>query len=118
MPNAIIQWSLPHPAGANTANPTVTADTTAQYAVQVTDPQGCSAFDTVNVEVVFSSLTFFSDTSICAGDSVAIDAGFPECRPYLEHGATTQSITVFSAGAYPWSCWTCSPPANRRSPPT
>ena len=101
VPNAIIQWSPPQfLAGANTANPTVTADTTAQYAVQVTDPQGCSAFDTVNVEVVFSSLTFFSDTSICAGDSVVIDAGFPNADHTWSTGATTQSITVFSAGAY------------------
>ena len=101
VPNPFISWTpANYLAGANTATPTITFDSTAQYIVQIDDGFGCAAFDTVNVTVAFSGLTFFADSSLCAGDSMLIDAGFPDAQHVWNTGATTQTITVGTAGNY------------------
>ena len=101
VPNPIIQWSpANYLTNANTATPTVQLDSTMQYIVQVTDQIGCSATDTVNLTVSFSGLTFFADTSICSGESVLLDAGFPGSSYLWSTSDTTQTITVNTTGSY------------------
>ncbi len=109
-----IDWT---PAGylddPASATPFILVDTTAQYIVQVADAIGCSAFDTVNVTVEFSDLTYFSDSSLCSGDQAVLDAGYPGMLYDWSTGATTQTIVVNAADDYtvvitnPLSgCWT------------
>lgn len=87
--------------GAGTATPTITFDSTMTYVVEVGDGAGCSAFDTVLVTMAFSTLENFSDSSLCAGDSAFIDAGFPwATHTWSPGGQTTQTIWVESAGSY------------------
>lgn len=101
VPGGIISWTPAiHLVGANTATPTITLDSTMQYIVVVQDAIGCSARDTVNITVAFDDLTFISDSSLCAGESMVIDAGYPGSQYDWSTGATSQSITVSTAGAY------------------
>ncbi|MCC6399304.1 MAG: gliding motility-associated C-terminal domain-containing protein [Flavobacteriales bacterium] len=101
VPGAIISWTPTNQlVGANTANPVITFDSTAQYIVVVQDALGCSARDTVNINVPFDDLTFISDSSLCAGQSMVIDAGYPGSTYAWSTTATTQTITVSTAGAY------------------
>jgi len=102
VPNAVVAWT---PANflvnENTDTPTITFDGTAQYIVQVTDPLlGCSDRDTVNIFVPFSDLVFIADSSLCIGDSMLIDAGYPAASHSWNTGASTQTIWVNTAGSY------------------
>ena len=85
---------------ATIATPFILVDTTQQYVVQVSDAVGCSAFDTVNVTVPFSSLVFIPDSSLCFGDNAVLDAGFPGSTYLWITGETTQTIVVDTAGDY------------------
>lgn len=97
----VYQWQ---PAGnligANTASPTIQFDSTATYVVSVGDGVNCAAFDTIVVTVSFPQLTFQSDSSLCQGQTMVMDPGFPGAPRVWSTGATTQSITVGSAGTY------------------
>lgn len=97
-----IQWTpAPYLNNATIATPTILFDSTAQYIVQVEDAIGCSAFDTVNVTVAFATLSIWSDSSLCAGDSALLDAGFPwATHSWTPGGETTQAIWVSAAGNY------------------
>ncbi|MBK7554418.1 MAG: gliding motility-associated C-terminal domain-containing protein [Flavobacteriales bacterium] len=99
--NPIIQWEPAQYLNfSNTAAPTITFDSTMTYIVEVGDGVNCSAFDTVTVTVSFSSLTFIADSSLCQGQSMVIDAGYPWADHSWSTGDTSQTITVNSAGAY------------------
>ncbi len=102
VPNAIVAWTpTNYLINANTSTPTILFDSTAQYIVQVTDPLlGCSDRDTVNIVVPFSDLVYIPDSSLCDGDSMLIDAGFPAADHLWSTGATTQGIWVSTPGAY------------------
>ncbi|MCB9168931.1 MAG: gliding motility-associated C-terminal domain-containing protein [Flavobacteriales bacterium] len=102
VPNPQISWTpANHLTNANTATPTITFDSTMQYIVVVQDAMGCSARDTVNITVPFDDLTFFADSSLCAGDAMVIDAGYPgSTYAWSPNGETTQSITVTTADDY------------------
>ena len=99
--NPIIQWEpAQYLLFPNTATPTINFDSTMTYIVEVGDGVNCSAFDTVTVTVQFSDLTFISDSSLCQGQSMVIDAGYPGVQHSWNTGDTTQFITVNTAGAY------------------
>lgn len=99
--NPIIQWEpAQYLLFPNTATPTINFDSTMTYIVEVGDGVNCSAFDTVTVTVQFSDLTFISDSSLCQGQSMVIDAGYPGVQHAWNTGDTTQTITVNTAGAY------------------
>lgn len=102
VPNALVSWTpAAYLVNAGTDTPTIIFDSTAQYIVQVTDPVlGCSDRDTVDILVPFSDLVFYPDSSLCAGDSMLIDAGFPDATHSWSTGATSQSIWVSTAGVY------------------
>jgi gliding motility-associated-like protein len=99
--NPQIQWQpANYLSGANTANPTVLFDSTATYTVTVGDGVGCAALDVIVVTVAFPQLITLTDSSLCAGDSAVLDPGFPGAPRLWSTGATSQSITVNSAGTY------------------
>ncbi|MEM6723431.1 MAG: LamG-like jellyroll fold domain-containing protein, partial [Bacteroidota bacterium] len=85
-------WST----GANTTVLSVnTADT---YILTVTNAQGCSAVDTVVVEinaVPIANVAVSGNLELCAGESVTLIAD-PGYEYQWNNGATSQSITVFN----------------------
>ncbi|MEO1434996.1 MAG: LamG-like jellyroll fold domain-containing protein [Bacteroidota bacterium] len=89
-------WST----GASSSALTVsTADT---YILTVTNAQGCSAVDTVVVEVnpvPIANVAVSGDLQLCAGESVTLiaDSGYDY---QWNTGATTQSIIVSNPGNY------------------
>lgn len=101
VPNANISWTpANYLQNANTDAPTIIFPTSAEYIVVVSDPLGCSATDTVDITVAFDDLVFISDSSLCAGDLMVIDAGYPGSTYAWSNGATTQTIEVGTADDY------------------
>jgi hypothetical protein len=82
---------------------TYTASTAGVYSLVVSNNQGCTA-TSGNTTVVVNALptatiTASGTTTICAGSSVTLSA--PAGAAYVwSNGATTQSITASTAGAY------------------
>jgi len=90
-------WST----GATTQSITVT--TAGSYTVTVTNATGCSATSVATAVTVnplpTASITASGPTTFCAGGSVTLTAN--AASSYLwSTGATTQSITVSTAGSY------------------
>ncbi|MCB9233883.1 MAG: gliding motility-associated C-terminal domain-containing protein [Bacteroidia bacterium] len=82
-------------------NQTETVFVTGTYDVVVTDANGCSGFDTINV--TFNSgliVSLGNDTSLCAGDSLVLDAGNAGSTYLWSTGGTNQTETVFVTGTY------------------
>lgn len=82
----------------NTTNQTLTVSTTSTHWVQVTDPNGCIARDTVAVTVLSVPFSLGADHVICTGASVTLDAGNPGSTYLWSNSAQTQTITVSSGG--------------------
>ncbi|HYC91570.1 MAG TPA: PKD domain-containing protein, partial [Thermoanaerobaculia bacterium] len=88
--------------GATTQSITVNAS--GAYSVTVTNANGCSATSapatvTVNPKPATPAVTASGSTALCPGASVTLTA--PAGFTYLwSNGATTQSITVSTAGSY------------------
>ncbi|REE00533.1 PKD domain-containing protein [Marinoscillum furvescens] len=94
-PGVAYQWST----GDTTRFLEVT--TSGSYTVSVTDQNGCTATDGVNLTVVASPVVDLGgDLTICFGESVTIDAGNTGADHLWSTGASTQTITVFDAGIY------------------
>jgi len=71
------------------------------YNVEATTVNGCSALDTVTVSIVPLPVIGLPGTaSVCAGSSRVLDAGNPGAVYAWSTGATTQTISVSSAGNY------------------
>jgi hypothetical protein len=92
-----VQWST----GA-TGN-ILAVTTTGIYSVTVTNTFGCRAIDTVSITVSTTGVANIipsSDTSICGGNSLTLEA-FPGFVNYVwSTGETTQSISVNTSGTY------------------
>jgi len=74
---------------------------TTQYTVTAIKANGCTAFDTVLVTVNTSPAIYLgSDTSICANDSLPLDAGGGFTSWLWSTGAVSENITVRAAGVY------------------
>src|SRR5690606_35225359 len=56
-------------------NPTLTANTTGAYHVDITVPAGCTISDTVNLLVTTPYVYMGPDTSICKYETIILDAG-------------------------------------------
>lgn len=90
-------WS---PGGGTTATKTVTVAGT--YTVTVTNGSGCQSAASVTVVNAITTapvITAGGPTSFCPGDSVVLTSSLPTGITWST-GATTQSITVNSAGVY------------------
>jgi gliding motility-associated-like protein len=87
-----------NPGGATTSSIIVDPSINTSYGVQVTDINGCSASDTVNV--IIKSLPVASagpDKSVCAGLSATLTATGGVSYLWTPGGATSASITVSPA---------------------
>ncbi len=80
---------------------TIRVSTAAQYIVTVTNAEGCSASDTVNVSnFALPVVNLGNDRSICTSDTITLDAGNVGSTYLWSTGATTQTIRVSAAGTY------------------
>lgn len=85
--------------GATTQSIRVSA--AAQYIVTVTNAEGCSASDTVNVtNNALPVVNLGNDRSICTSDTITLDAGNVGSTYLWSTGATTRTIRVSAAGTY------------------
>ncbi|MEM7036198.1 MAG: Ig-like domain-containing protein, partial [Bacteroidota bacterium] len=94
-PGATYLWS-------NTAtSQAIWAQTAGQYYVDVTDANTCTNSDTVNLSLLPTySVDLGPDTSICAGDSLLLDAMNGGATYLWNTGETTQTLQIDSAGTY------------------
>jgi PKD repeat protein len=83
-------------------NPIATPVVTTDYIAQVTNPTtGCSAYDTITVNVnQLPVVNLGNNTGICSGDTLVLDAG-PGFTSYnWSNSNTTQTINVTNSGTY------------------
>lgn len=90
--NCTYLWST----GATTA--TITATSANTYWV-IVDNGVCSATDTIVISA-FALPDIGSDTVVCTGTQLLLDAGNPGSTYLWSTGATTQTITVSTTGLY------------------
>ena len=74
----------------------VSSNTNATYFVELTDTNGCQAFDTITVLYNHVTPQLRADTSICYDVTIPVDGSYPEANiTYLwSTGETTPAITV------------------------
>jgi len=87
-------WST----GDNTQ--TISVTDSGNYSVVVTNSYGCSAMGSVHVSLAGASFTNLTNNSICQGQTTTLNAGNPGCSYLWNTGATSQTITVNTAGTY------------------
>ncbi len=100
---AVYAWSGTGTGSAQTS----IADTSGTYFVQVTNAAGCSAGDSVQVDINPKiNATFASDSiSICPGDSIQLSVtptGGAPAYTYTWGGLASGTATSFTAGANGW----------------
>lgn len=84
----------------STTDSTLTATATGDYAVTVTDGAGCSATDTVHVEVAPALAINVAPITICPGtdDTLFGPSGYAHYQ--WSNGDTTQNATINEPGSY------------------
>lgn len=94
-PGATTIWST----GAT--SPSILVSSTGTYSVRVTLVTGCFDTDTVQVTVnPVPTVSLGSDSTICEGETLVLNAGNPGATYLWSNGATTQSITVGTENLY------------------
>ncbi|MDQ3046703.1 MAG: T9SS type A sorting domain-containing protein [Bacteroidota bacterium] len=82
----------------------ITVNSTGNYSVMYTDANGCtatSAVTSVNVSSApLPTVAVSGTTTLCAGETVTLTASVSDSYLWSPGGATTQSITVSTAGTY------------------
>ncbi|MBX5438851.1 MAG: gliding motility-associated C-terminal domain-containing protein, partial [Thermoflavifilum sp.] len=82
-------------------SPSITTDTAGIYWVKVTDANGCSASDTLQLQIhPLPIVNLGNDTAICQGESLTLNAGNVGSTYLWSTGQTSSSITVNAAGSY------------------
>ncbi len=89
-----------NPSGHTTGSITVTPGSSTTYAVNVTDINGCTGTGFVNVTVYPLPVVNLPNSFVCPGQSVNLNAGNPGATYVWSTGATTQTISVSTAGTY------------------
>ena len=88
-PGATYEWA---PGGETTRS--ITVNTSDTYIVTLTK-DGCKAIDAINVTVAPALIVNLgNDTTICAGNSVVLDAGNPGATYMWSTGETTRTIVA------------------------
>lgn len=94
-PGATYEWST----GATTQ--TITVFESGIYSVTIVDGAGCTDADTIAVNITSAPVVDLgSDITICAGESVILNAENPGADYLWNTGAITQTITVTESGNY------------------
>jgi len=88
------------PGGYITASVTVSPVTFTSYTVVVTNAQGCTGSDTVDVMSYPLPAVITINPVICTGQSAMLDAGNPGSLYMWSTGATDQAIQAASSGSY------------------
>jgi gliding motility-associated-like protein len=90
-----------NPSGNNNDTISVSPNSSTTYAVNVIDANGCQATAFVNVTVNLNPvINLPAGVFICSGVSATLDAGAGASSYQWSNGATTQTISVNSQGAY------------------
>jgi gliding motility-associated-like protein len=76
----------------------ITVNTGGNYVITASNFQ-CSATDSVNVQQIILPL-LINDTSLCAGQTITLNAFYPGATYLWSTGAVTSSITATTAGQY------------------
>lgn len=102
MPPYAYSWmplsNLSTPTAASSTVTTVTATTV--YTLTLTDANGCTASDVVQVSVQAAApVALGNDTTVCT-TSYVLDAGNPGSSYLWNTGAGTQQITITQSGTY------------------
>lgn len=102
--------SLPLDAGSGLASynwstgatsQTISASTAGQYFVDVTDTNGCTGSDTLNLAINPNPvINLGGNDTLCAGNSVMLDAGAGFASYLWQDGSTGQTLNSGSAGNY------------------
>ena len=79
---------------------TITVSSGGTYSVTVTDGNGCTSSASSTATIGGSLNVNLPSVSFCQGDSVVIDPGYTGYQYSWSTGATTQAITVYTAGTY------------------
>jgi len=101
IPDATVAWEPP--ASVNdpgSSSPTVEAEGSQVFIVNVVDPDGCAVVDSVVVTVAFDDLPPPMHTLFCAGGSVVLDPGQPDAQHLWSNGATTSFLVVDTSGTF------------------
>lgn len=87
----------------NATTATITVNATGTYSVTITDANGCEATSSaINVNVSNApqpTIQVIGSTELCEGESVELTASTADSYTW-SNGATTQAITVSTAGTY------------------
>ena len=70
------------------------------YSVTITDASGCSAADTIDIAMQGISVLLGNDTTICKGDTVAVNAGQGFSSYLWQNGSTDSVLIALSSGNY------------------
>src|SRR6185295_4719838 len=100
---ASFAWTGPNGFTSTLQNPVISNVTVAAsgvYTVTVTNSFGCSATDTTTVIVTSLNVMITGNNSICNGATSILDAGAGYASYVWSTGATTQTISVSTAGTY------------------
>ena len=90
-----MQWST------GSTNNSITATTAGTYYVVATDSAGCTATDSVTVTVNnVAGINLGNDTSVCAGDTVWLDATGSFTNYQWQDGSTGEDFAVTNPGVY------------------
>jgi gliding motility-associated-like protein len=78
----------------------ISVSTNGNYAVTVTNTNGCSASDAINVALNNMPIDILNDITTCATNNVTLDAGNNGCSYIWSTGAFTRVISPTTSGTY------------------
>lgn len=85
----------------NSTNSTLTATASGQYRVKVTNSFNCATSDTINIaHLAVPVVNLGNDTMICNVQPLTLNAANPGAAYQWNTGATSQTISVNTAGIY------------------
>ena len=86
--------------GSTNATFVVNSDISGTYHVELTDTNGCQAFDTITVIYNHAFIDLQDDTSICHYDTLVLDATYPNVTYLWQDGSVIPTFSVTTPGTY------------------
>jgi len=83
-----------------TVGQTLSVNTAGQYYVDVTNGDGCSESDSIEVSIGSLSINLGVDTALCTGESFGLDATTPNATYLWNTGTTAATIDASIVGTY------------------